>query len=343
MTPPPTTAGDDADADDAAADDAAADDLAATAALLRREHPDADRFEDTAFLRWLYRENPHHPAIEEDVDRKGARVAHFALVPQPWRNRDEQATFVLSVNAVTRSGLGSMHFVALTARATKRAIERKEALGGLIGGIGVTNENSTMPGLHRIGARLITSLPVVAVPRLGGGRRVESHAVTDEFRAGPDFARLTAGLDEAPADGWTQRWTPEQLAWRLGAPGAGYAVHADDSVVAVTTRATAKGVPLAVVLKLLPRGPAPGPRSARGVIAAAMRHHRVPLAIYAGFNAHVPVKGVAIPKGIQPAPLNLLFIARDEASAFLGMDLEDEGPQAPATFDTFELLDFDAF
>ena len=33
----------------------------------------------------------------------------------------------------------------------------------------------------------------------------------------------------------------------------------------------------------------------------------------------------------------------DEASQFLGMDLEDEGPQAPATFDTFELLDFDAF
>ena len=210
---------------------AAADDLAETAALLRREHPDADRFDDTAFLHWLYRENPHHPAIEEDVDRKGARVAHFALVPQPWRNRDEHATFVLSVNAVTRSGLGSMHFVALTARATKRAIERREELGGLIGGIGVTNENSTMPGLHRIGARLITSLPVVAIPRLGGGRRVESHVVTDAFRAGPDFARLTSGVDEVPADGWTQRWTPEQLAWRLSAPGAALAQQLLDRIV----------------------------------------------------------------------------------------------------------------
>ncbi len=338
MTPPtPAEPHDDAEAT------GSTDDLAATAALLRREHPEADRFEDTAFLRWLYRENPHHPAIEEDVDRKGTRVAHFALVPQPWRNRDAQATFVLSVNAVTRSGLGSMHFVALTARATKRAIERKDELGGLIGGIGVTNENSTMPGLHRIGARLITSLPVVAVPRLGGGRHVESHAVTPELRAGPDFTRLVSHLDEAPADGWTQRWTTEQLRWRLAAPGAGYAIHADDSVVAVSTRATAKGVPLAVILKLLPRGPAPGPRSSRAVIAAAMRHHRVPVAVYAGFNAHVAVRGVSIPKDVQPAPLNLLFIARDEASQFLGMDLEDEGPQAAATFDTFELLDFDAF
>ena len=35
--------------------------------------------------------------------------------------------------------------------------------------------------------------------------------------------------------------------------------------------------------------------------------------------------------------------ARNEASQFLGLDLGDAGPQAPATFDTFELLDFDAF
>lgn len=320
------------------------DDLVATAALLRREHPEADRFDDTAFLRWLYRANPHHPAIEENVDRKGARVAHFALVPQPWRDHERTATFVLSVNAVTRSGLGSMHFVALTARATKRAIERKDELGGLIGGIGVTNESSTMPGLHRIGARLITSLPVVAlVRRPGVGRRVASHRVDEGFLAGPDFAALLRGLDEVPAHGWTQRWDPEQLRWRLGAPGAGYALHADDDVVAVSTRATAKGVPLAVILKLLPRGRRPGPRSSRAVVAAALRHHRVPLGVYAGFNAHVPVQGISVPKRIQPAPLNLLFIARDEASGFLGLDLEDEGPQAPATFDTFELLDFDAF
>ena len=330
--------------DGAAAGEAEEDDLAATAALLRREHPEATRFDDATFLRWLYRENPHHPAIEENVDRKGNRVAHFALVPQPWRDHERAATFVLSVNAVTRSGLGSMHFVALTARGTRRAIERRDELGGLIGGIGVTNESSTMPGLHRIGARLITSLPVVAIPRLvGRGRGVESHDVDDAFRAGDDFERLVQGLDEAPAQGWTQRWTPEYLQWRLAAPGGGYALHADHDVVAVTTRASARGVPVAVILKLLPRGPAPGPRSARAVIAAALSHHRVPVAVYAGFNAHVPVRGIAIPKRIQPAPLNLLFIARDEASQFLGLDLDEAGPQAPATFDTFELLDFDAF
>lgn len=320
------------------------DHLADTAALLHREHPDADRFEGTEFLRWLYRQNPHHPAIEEDVDRKGRRVAHFALVPQPWRCRDAAATFVLSVNAVTRSGLGSMHFVALAARGTRRAIERKDELGGLIGGIGVTNESSTMPGLHRIGARLITSLPVVAVARAARPvHGVESHDVDGAFRASATFDRLIEGLDESPADGWTQRWTPSQLQWRLAAPGSHYALHASEHVVAITTRAHAKGLPVAVVLKLLPRGGRSGPLSARAVIAAALRHHRVPLGIYAGFNRHVPVRGIAIPKRIQPAPLNLLFIARDEASQFLGMDLQQEGPQAPATFDTFELLDFDAF
>lgn len=323
---------------------AARDDLAPTAALLLREHPDAARFESTEFLHWLYRENPHHPAIEENVDRRGNRVAHLALVPQPWRDHERSATFVLSVNAVTRSGLGSMHFVALAAKGTRLAIERKDELGGLIGGIGVTNESSTMPGLHRIGARLITSLPVRAQPRLGRRPRgVESHDLDEAFRATDDFTRLITGLDEAPAHGWTQRWTPEHLRWRLAAPGAGYAVHASDEVLAISTRASAKGVPVAVILKLLPRAGHVGPLSGRSVIAAAVHHHRVPVAIYAGFNANVAVRGVLVPKRIQPAPLNLLFIARDEASQFLGMDLEDEGPQAAATFDTFELLDFDAF
>lgn len=323
---------------------AARDDLAPTAALLLREHPDAARFESTEFLHWLYRENPHHPAIEENVDRRGNRVAHLALVPQPWRDHERSATFVLSVNAVTRSGLGSMHFVALAAKGTRLAIERKDELGGLIGGIGVTNESSTMPGLHRIGARLITSLPVRAQPRLGRRPRgVESHDLDEAFRATDDFTRLITGLDDAPAHGWTQRWTPEHLRWRLAAPGAGYALHASDEVLAISTRASAKGVPVAVILKLLPRSGHVGPLSGRSVIAAAVHHHRVPVAIYAGFNANVAVRGVLVPKRIQPAPLNLLFIARDEASQFLGMDLEDEGPQAPATFDTYELLDFDAF
>lgn len=318
--------------------------LSASAELLRKEHPDAERFGGTQFLTWLYRDNPHHPAIEENVDRRGRRVAHFALVPQPYRDRTDTATFVLSVNAVTRSGLGSMHFVALAARGTRRAIERKDELGGLIGGIGVTNESSTMPGLHRIGARLITSLPVRAIPRIGrSSRGVESHDLDDAFRSTDDFTRLIDGLDAQPADGWTQCWTPEHLRWRLAAPGAQYAIHASDEVVAITTTASAKGVPVAVVLKLLPREGRRGPLSARSVIAAATRHHRVPVAIYAGFNAHVPVKGLKIPKRAQPAPLNLLFIARDEASRFLGMDLEKEGPQAAARFDTFELLDFDAF
>ena len=319
-------------------------DLAATAELLRREHPDAERFGGTEFLHWLYRENPHHVAIEENVDRRGKRVAHLAGIPQPYRDRDGSATFVLSVNAVTRSGLGSMHFVALAARTTRRAIEMRYELGGLIGGIGVSNQSSTTPGLHRIGARMVASLPVRAIPTLARrARGVESHDLDDAFRSSEDFTRLVTGLDDQPADGWTQRWTPELLRWRLGAPGSGYAIHASDDVVAVSTRATAKGVPVAVILKLLARGGRSGPLTARSVIAAAGRHHRAPLAIYAGFNAHVRVRGMLIPKRIQPAPLNLLFIARDEASHFLGIDLENEGPQAPAVFDTFELLDFDAF
>jgi hypothetical protein len=319
------------------------DDLEATAALLREAHPDADRFRDARFLQWLYRENPLGPAIAEDVDRKGRRVAHFALVPQPYRNAEQRAAFVLSVNAVTRSGLGSMHFVALAARGTRRAVELRDELGGLIGGIGVTNDASTMPGLHRIGARLVASLPVTV--GVTGRRRpgVESHRVTSEFLASDTFTALATGLDDHPARGWTQCWTVEQLRWRLSAPGVEYGLHADDEVVAVTTRATAKGVPVTVVLKLLPRGAPRGRSGGRAVVAAACRHHRTPLWVHAGWNAHVGLRGIPVPKRAQPAPLNLLFIARDEASAFLDADLGQVPLQAPAEFDTFELLDFDAF
>ena len=94
------------------------------------------------------------------------------------------------------------------------------------------------------------------------------------------------------------------------------------------------GLPFAVILKLLPRRPlADGETvSSRGAIAAACRYHRAPAAVYAGFNAHVRVRGVRPPRRIQPAPLNLLF-----------RSLSDEVPQETFTLDTYEFLDFDAY
>jgi hypothetical protein len=43
--------------------------------LLRTELP-AARYVDSAYLRWLYDENPYGPAIQRAVDDDGVRVAH---------------------------------------------------------------------------------------------------------------------------------------------------------------------------------------------------------------------------------------------------------------------------
>lgn len=317
-------------------------DLAATAALLHAEHPDVARFEDETFLTWLYRQNPCGRAIEENVDRQGRRVAHFALVPQRWRSDEGIAGLVLSVNAVTRSGLGSMHFVALTARATRRAYDERSELGGLVGGIGVTNDASTLPGLHRIGAQFVQSLPVVAT---AGSRRrprgMETYRVDEAFLESKEFEEIVEGVDRVSARGWTQCWTKEQLRWRLAAPGSEYGVHVDDALVAVSTSATVKGARVAVLLKLLVRGEPAGASAARHA-RAARAFHRASAVVYAGFNRHVTVSGIRVPKILQPAPLNLLFLAKKDASALLRFEMGDDIPEVVPRFDTFELLDFDA-
>ena len=68
------------------------------------------------------------------------------------------------------------------------------------------------------------------------------------------------------------------------------------------------------------------------MIAAIGRYHRAPMAVYAGFNARVRVRGVRPPRRLQPAPLNLIY-----------RSLTDRAPQHGFRLDTFEFLDMDAY
>ena len=67
------------------------------------------------------------------------------------------------------------------------------------------------------------------------------------------------------------------------------------------------------------------------LVAAACRANHAPLCIYAGWNAHVTVRGIPTPRKLQPSPLNVVFkpLAGVPASQF--------------QLDTFEFLDMDAF
>jgi len=304
--------------------------------LLNAELPDP-RFADNRYLQWLYDSNPLGPGFTEHFTEDGELLAHYALVPQRYRNGERVASFAFSLNAVTagvahRRGLFSTLGERLWARAGDAGVEAI---------IGVTNDKSVTP-VSRLGWRLLGRLPVVVAPRVPGAHRAfDSVACTPAFLGSPDANRWLTGWDPVPAGGWTNCWTPESLRWRLGWVNCGpYALHRSAELAAVSTVTKVRGVRVAVVCKLavLPgagphvEGGATTTLVGRGAVSAACAFHRAPVAVYAGFNRWVSVPGRALPESARPVPLNLMVKVP-------GGDLD----QGAFTLDTFEFLDMDAY
>ena len=301
-----------------------------------RDSPDRECFHEPGYLPWLYEQNPCGPAIQESVDRRGARVAHFALLPQRWIRGTEGADFCVGVNGVTRTGAGRAHFLALLRRGIREMGRR-----GVVAGFGVTNESSTAVTLARTGIGNVGPLPVVVRPVLPGGRGVVTHDATAAWLEGAEFERLASSIEGSSDAGWSQHWSLETFRWRLSSPAADYRVHVSDEALAVTTRILHQHVPVTVVLKLLARTTSPRRRAGAALVAAACRRDRTPAAVYVGFNDRVPFRGVAVPRAFLPSPLNLVLFGADRASAAVGEPI-DGLPQDEVNLSCFELLDFDA-
>lgn len=297
--------------------------------LLGFELPDV-RFSDASYLRWLYDENPHGQGWWDAIDGEdGTRIAHYGLIPQAWRSRDGTQPLCFSLNAVTRRGNQRKGYF----KKIGDTIYDRARADGRVGIIAVPNENSTPAVVKYWKYRFLMQIPLTAIRPLPHRRAtVESRDVDEELLASDRFTLLAEGLDEHPAEGWTCRYTPEYLRWRLAQPHARYSIHASDDLVAVTTRSHLGPVPVCMVLKLLPRGGGAQVRDAGAVLAAACRHHRAPGAAYGGFNARVRVRGVPVPLRLRPVPLNLLYKA-----------LTDDVPQDTFVLDTYEFLDMDAY
>jgi hypothetical protein len=297
--------------------------------LLDAELPDT-RFVDGTYLQWLYDLNPLGRAYSAAIDDgEGSRIGHYALIPQRYRNRHGEAKFVFSLNAVARQGHQRRGFFGRLGNVIWGAAQAD----GVKVVVGVMNLKST-GSVRKNGWRILGPLPVkIVVPTPVPPRDVDSYEITPEFLATPAFTDIAAGLDESPAWHWTNCWTAESLRWRLAAPNsARYTLHRSRDLVGISTLTHERGVPVVVVLKLLPRDGRFGPISAHRLISAMCRHHRAPVALYTGHNRHVTVPGVRLPERLKPVPLNLGLLS-----------LSDEVDQNTFQLDTFEFLDMDAY
>lgn len=321
-------------------------DLTLSSDLLNSELPDA-RFDDdeNRYLSWLYDQNPSGPAYQASTDdetddehdgdhaaegagRRTVRIAHYALIPQDYRDANGPVPGVFSLNAVTRSGTQRKgHFVDLAKSLYARAGADGRSLA-----IGVPNEKSVGAGPKHLGWRLEGQIPVKICPPSATGRGVRSYPATPEFLASGTFADLAGDLDDSPTSHVTNSWNVERLRWRLSRPHADHAVHVAPEVVGFSRRTVQRGLPASVIMKLLPRAGRVGPLSSRSIIAAACRYHRTPVAVHGGWNEHVRVAGAEPPKRLRPAPLFLLL-----------KSLRDDYDQSAIRLSTYEFLDMDAF
>lgn len=320
-------------------DDDAKAEVERTRVLLRTVF-DAPRFDDNEFLDWVYLRNPVGDVVAQNSDTDdGRRAGHIGGVPvrlrrgQPGPDVEEITTLMLLNSSVATWAQQRGLYVSLL-----KGIGEHAAQLGHAAVMGVANAQSTGPCIKGYGMMHLAQLPAMLCPPIGRASGVESHDVDAAFLDGPVYAELSRGLDDIASGGWVQRWTPDVLRWRLMTPGATYSVHAAEDVFAVSTRTHFKGLPVAVLLKLLPRTLAePHPVDGSHIVAAASRHHRTPLVLYAGFNEFVRTRGVRLKQEWLPAPLNLLYKASP-------MD-----PRPPGSADhefrmsIFEFLDFDAY
>jgi len=287
------------------------------------------RFATPDYLKWYYAP-PEGPGVTWQTEAEVRASSTLAALPQVYHRTGARVRLALIVNlAVAPTMRGKGAFMRLG----RFMIEDSPVSLDAQGIVGVANANATHGWVDRSGFRLVMPLPVVVgVAMPGRPRGVTSHQATPEFLAGTTARALFDDLDFGPDDTWTQRWSPEKLAWRLANPAARYAVHAGESGLAVSIGDRVRGVPLAVILKFAPRRGVS--RMATGpLIRAAAATHRTPAYLHGGVNRRAPVVGVPLPRRVLPSPLNLIYLK-------LGPEAPEPKAFAPSTF---EFLDFDAY
>jgi GNAT superfamily N-acetyltransferase len=299
--------------------------ISQTSALLAQVFPGSN-ISQPEYLRWLYEQSPFGSVIDTNLDDELGRAGHYALVPIVLTRDGVDRPAALSLNtAVHKRARGSGTFVRLASAAIAEARRR-----GVETLVGVANAKSTPGFVRRLDFELLTPLPAsVLLPTFGtrGGTR-SGWADTGAFAYG-GLAANSEPLLVAPSTGEARRWTPETLRWRLVRPGARYALHRADDLLAVSCQDSRYGIRVAILLKVFAASRV-SDRSQRALVRAVCHFHRAPIALHVGLNDLVDFRGTALPKRLRESPLNLIY-----------RSLETE-PRT-ASIARFEFLDFDAY
>jgi hypothetical protein len=298
--------------------------ISQTAALLAEVFPGSDASQPE-YLRWLYEQSPFGPVIETNLDDERGRAGHYALVPIALTRDGVDRSAALSLNtAVHERARGSGTFVRLASETIAEARRR-----GVETVVGVANANSTPGFVRRLDFELLTPLPASVMLPTPGSRGGIGSGWADASAFGDDGLAACPEPLLAPASGEARRWTAETLRWRLARPGARYALHRADELLAVSCQDSRHGVRVAILLKVFAASRvSAGTR--RALVRAACRFHRAPIALHVGLNDLVDLRGVPLPERLRESPLNLIY-----------RSLQAQSP--PASIVRFEFLDFDAY
>lgn len=296
-----------------------------TAALLREVFPGSN-VSRTEYLCWLYEQSPFGPVIEANLDDKGGRAGHYALVPIRLTYNCIERDAALSLNtAVHERARGFGVFVRLANDAIAEARRR-----GVKAVLGVANANSTPGFVRRLGFDLLGELPAnVILPTPGSLSSMRSGWIDASAFAHDGLAASCERLLTPPRSGQARSWTTATLRWRLSQPGARYALHRSEDLMAISCADGRHGFRVAIILKVFAMRPLE-PANQRALVRAACLFHRAPLALHVGLNDLVDFRGIALPKRLRESPLNLIYLGLREAS--------DHAPVV-----RFEFLDFDAY
>ena len=305
--------------------EAAVSAVAPTAALLAEVFP-GSHISELAYLEWLYQRSPFGPVIEANLDDELGRAGHYALVPIGLTRDGAERNGALSLNtAVHERARGGGTFVRLASQTIADAARR-----GVETVVGVANAASTPGFVRRLEFELLTPLPAsMMIPTPGSRGGIRSGPADASAFARGGLAGACQPLLAAPAIGEGRLWTEQTLSWRLARPGARYALHRSDELLAVSCKDSRYGIPVAIVLKVFARSRL-SDASRRALVRVACRFHRAPLALHVGLNELVDFPGLALPGRLRESPLNLIYRSL-------------ESQKRPASIVRFEFLDFDAY